>query len=261
MVGETAKRGQASARRQKVNAPPIIEDPRLPRMGEGDAAPLHVGRGMRYMPDEPTRDTGTRNRMAPFRRLQNPAEPRAPKHGYPDQQPPKPPRGTTGGRKPGKARQGYIRLRVRVEGGELSIAGAKFVEGPLAETQVLHPGLACEIMLGSHRVAASWIPDAGVWRSFPDPLGRPGLQGHHVTEVPSYEIAMRVPAKDLSMSALSKARMTLYRWHGTGHAELRAGRSLKRELKGRVETVAVLTGIKLSRMTKQAQAELRSALK
>lgn len=260
MARETTKRGRAGPLRQRAGTPPVI-DPKLPRMGDGDAPPLRVGRGMLYMPDEPKRDTGSRNRMAPMRRVQDPVEPRVPKRGYPDQQPPKPPRGTKNGSgRSKKAREGYVRIRVLVQDGTLAVAGAKFVEGPLVETDAVHPGLVCEMMLGSRRLAASWISDAGVWRSFPDPLGRPGLQGHHVTEVPSYEFAIRVPVKDLSMAALSKVRMTLYRWSGTGHAELRAGRSLKGQLKG-VKTVAVLNGIKLSRMTKQAQAELRSALK
>jgi hypothetical protein len=104
-----------------------------------------------------------------------------------------------------------VRLRVLVENGELSVAGAKFVEGPLAPMETLHPGLAYEVMLGARRIAGGGIPDAGQWRSFPDPLGRPGLEGHHITEVLSYEIAVRVPAQELTMSALPKARITLYR--------------------------------------------------
>jgi hypothetical protein len=78
--------------------------------------------------------------------------------------------------------------------------------------------------------------------------------------VPSYEIAVRVPAQELSMSALPKARITLYRWRGAAPAAPFAGRSLKAQLKGRVETVATLKGIRLSRLSKHAQAELRGAL-
>ncbi len=247
--------------RQKAGAPPVIEDAKLPRMGEGDAAPLRIGRAVLLMPEEPKRDEGTRNRMAPLGRVKSPAETRAPKGGYPDQVPPKPPhRRKFGSGASGKAKEGYVRLRVLVQNGELSVAGAKFVEGPLAAMDALHPGLAYEVTLGSRRVAAGAIADAGVWRSFPDPLGRPGLEGHHVTEVPSYEIAVRVPAQELSMSALPKARITLYRWRGTGPAAPVEGRSLKAQLKGRVDTIATLKGIRLSRLSKRAQAELRGAL-
>ena len=147
-----------------------------------------------------------------------------------------------------------------VQNEELSIVGAKFVEGPLAPVQTLHPGLAYEVMLGSRRVAAGLIPDAGVWRSFPDPLGRLVMQGHHITHVPSYEIAVRVPAQELSVSALPKARIALYRWRGTGATAAVVGRSLKTQLKGRVDTIAMLDGIRLNQLSERAQAELRKAL-
>jgi len=261
MASKTPKRGQSRVLRMKSGAPPVVEDAKLPRMGEGDAPPLRIGRGLSLMPVEPRQDEGTRNRMVPFRHVKTPAETRIPKGGYPEQEPRRPSRRTKpAGRASKRAKEGYVRLRVLVQNSELSVAGAKFVEGPLAPMETLHPGLAYEVTLGSRRVAAGAIPDAGVWRSFPDPLGRPGLQGHHITDVPSYEIAVRVPAQELSMSALPKARITLYRWRGAGPAAPVAGRSLKTQLKGRVDTIATLKGIRLSRLSKEAQAELRGAL-
>jgi hypothetical protein len=260
MASKTPKRGQ-SAQRMKNGAPPVVEDAKLPRMGEGEVEPMRIGGRMLLMPEEPKRDEGARNRMAPFRHVKSPAETRMPKGGYPEQEPPRPPRRTKPtGRGAKQAKVGYVRLRVLVQNGELSVVGAKFVEGPLAPMETLHPGLAYEMTLGSRRVAAGAIVDAGQWRSFPDPLGRPELQGHHITEVPSYEIAVRVPAQEFTMSALSKARITLYRWRGTGPAAPVAGRSLKAQLKGRVDTIATLNGIRLGRLSKEAQAELRGAL-
>ncbi len=259
MASKTPKRGQ-SAQHMKNGAPPVVEDAKLPRMGEGEVAPLRIGGRMSLMPEEPKRDEGTRNRMAPFRHVKSPAETRIPKGGYPEQEPPRPPRRKKpAGRAAKPAKEGYVRLRVLVQNGELSVAGAKFVEGPLAAMDALHPGLAYEVMLRSRCVAAGAIPDAGVWRSFPDPLGQPGLVGHHITKVPSYEIAVRVPAQALSMSALPKARITLYRWSGPVPVAPIEGRSLKAQLKGRVDTVATLKGIRLSRLPKQAQVELRGA--
>jgi hypothetical protein len=261
MASKTLKKVRAKMQRQKHGAPPVIENPKLPRMGEGDAPPIRIGRGVLLMPEEPKRDAGTRNRMAPLRRVKRPAETPAPKGGYPEQEPPKPPRrAKPAGGASRKAKEGYVRLRVLVQNGELSVVGAKFVEGPLAAMSALHPGLVYEVTLGSRRVASGAIADAGVWRSFPDPLGRPGLQGHHITEVPSYEIAVRVPAQELSMSALPKARIALYRWRGVAPAVPVEGRSMKSQLKGRVDTIATLNGIRLSRLSKQAQAELRGAL-
>jgi hypothetical protein len=245
----------------KVGAPPVVEDAKLRRMGEGEVEPARIGGRISLMPEEPKKDEGRRNRMARFRHVKRPAEARMPKGGYPEQEPPKPPgRTKPAKRAPQPAKEGYVRLRVLVQNGKLSVEGAKFVAGPLAPVETVHPGLAYEVTLGARRVAAGGIVDAGQWRSFPDPLGRPGLEGHHITEVPSYEIAIRVPARELSMSALPKARITLYRWLGTAPAAPVAGRSLKTQLKGRVETVATLSGIRMNQLAKQAQAELRRAL-
>jgi hypothetical protein len=249
-------------RRQLDGVPPVIENARLPRMGEGESTPRRVGRGMLFMPEKPKQAKGTRNRMTPFRPLKNQGKRQAPARGYPDQEPPKPPgRARTASGGSGKAKKGYIRLRVLVEDGILSVAGAKFVEGPLAETNSLHPGLAYEVTLGSRRIASGGVADGGVWRSFPDPLGRPGLQGHHITAVPYYEITVRIPVQKLSISALSKAQITLYRWRGTGPAVAVAGQPLKAQLKAGMETIATLKGIRMSRLPKETQMELRRALR
>ena len=259
MASKTPKRGQ-STQRMKGGAPPVVENAKLRRMGEGEVEPMRIGGRMLLMPEEPRKDEGTRSRMAPFR-VKRRAEMRMPKSGYPEQEQPRPPRRTKpAGRAAKPATEGYVRLRVLVQNGELSVAGAQFVEGPLAPMETLHPGLAYEVTFGARRVAAGGIVDAGQWRSFPDRLGRPGLEGHHITQVPSYEIAVRVPAQELTMSALPKARITLYRWRGTAPAAPVASRSLKAQLKGRVETVATLNGIRMNRLSKQAQAELKRAL-
>jgi hypothetical protein len=262
MASKTRKKAPSRMRRQLDGVPPVIENATLPRMGEGDPVPRRVGRAMLFMPENPARDTGTRNRMAPFRLVKSQTEKQAPKRGYPDQEPPKPlRRAQTAGGGSGKAKEGYVRLRVLVENGALSVAGAKFVEGPLAETNALHAGLAYEVTLGSRSIWAGEVVDGGVWRSFPDPLGRPGLEGHHIAEVPSYEIAVRIPVQKLSISALPKAQITLYRWQGTGPATPVPGQPLKAQLKGRVETVATLKGIRMNQLSKQAQQELRRALR
>ena len=260
MASKTPKTRQF-AQQQNTGAPPVIEDAKLPRMGDGEVAPVRISGRMELMPEEPKRDEGTRNRMSAFRSGRSLAEARIPKRGYSEQQPPRPPRRTDrsgGGRR--MTKEGYVRLRVLVQNEELSIVGAKFVAGPLAPVETFHPGLAYEVMLGSRRVAAGLIPDAGVWRSFPDPLARLEMQGHHITHVSSYEIAVRVPAQELSVSALPKARITLYRWRGTGATAAVMGRSLKTQLKGRVDTIAMLDGIRLNQLSERAQAELRKAL-
>jgi hypothetical protein len=254
-------RGKARARRQKIGAAPIVEDAKLPRMGDAEPVPQKVGRTLSFMPAEPKAVAGTKNRMTAFKRTTSPARQRVPKDGYPEQEPPKPPRASgraAGGSK--GARDGYVRLRVMVDKGDLSIVGAKFVEGPLAQPAVITAGLSYEVALGTQRIAAGDIVDAGEWRSYPDPEGRAGLQGHHLTRLDTYEIAVRVPANALSKSALPKMQINLYRWQGKQPAEVVAGRPLKSQLAGRVQTVATLKGIRLARLPKQAQSELMRAL-
>jgi hypothetical protein len=260
MASKTRKR-RPSARRMTAGAAPVVEDARLPRMGEREMPPLRIGGRILLMQEQPPPDDGTRNRMAAFRRTSGSAETRMPKAGYPAQQPPKPPRRTRPTRRAAKQpREGYVRLRVLVDDGEMSIVGAKFVEGPLAAVETLPPGLVYEVTLGSRRIATGAIPDAGVWRSFPDPLGRPALEGHHITVTPRYEIAVRVPAEEMTISGLARMRIALYRWRGPGRVAPVAGRSLASQLKGRVDRIAALSGIRMTGLSRQAQAELRKAL-
>src|SRR5918993_1357316 len=127
MARKTRKKAPSRMRRQLDGVPPVIENATLPRMGEGDPVPRRIGRAMLFMPENPERDRGTRNRMTPFRRIKSQTEKRVPARGYPDQEPPKPPRRTQpAGGASRNAKEGYVRLRVLVEGGALSVAGAKF---------------------------------------------------------------------------------------------------------------------------------------
>ena len=158
MASKTRKKGRSKKLRQKHNAPPVIENPKLPRMGEGEVPPVRIGRGVLLMAEQPKRDAGTRNRMTPLRRVKSRGEKPAPKGGYPEQEPPKPPRrAKPAGGVPRKPKEGYVRLRVLVQDGELSVVGAKFVEGPLAAMSVFHSGLVYEMTLGSRRVASGAI--------------------------------------------------------------------------------------------------------
>lgn len=75
-------------------------------------------------------------------------------------------------------------------------------------------GLAYEIMNGNRRVAVSSIPDVGAWRSFPDPQGRTGLEGHHMAELDSFDVKVRMAQKEFSKASLPKLRVTFCRMKG-----------------------------------------------
>lgn len=252
------RRKRATPSRQKAGAAPIVEDAKLPRMGDGEPEPRRFGKVLRVMAASPKAPAGTRGRMTRFRASAKSGVERMPKKGFADQEPPKSPRGNDG--ENGRARDGYVRLRVQVEDGELSVVGAKFVAGPLAPSATITAGLAYEVAIGARQIAAGDIIDAGTWRSYPDPQNRPGMTGHHLTQLNSYEVAVRIPASEVSISALAKAHITLYRWHGKEPAAFEAGRSMKAQLTGKVETVATLKGIRLASLPKAAQAQIRRAL-
>lgn len=251
-TGKRPARGQ----RQIPGAPPIIEDPRLPRMGQTEST-LPTGRQLKLMPKNPEPDTGRRNRMGPVRATGSKRTGRPPVRGLPDQQP----RGRRASPTAGDADSGdgYLRLRVLVDEGKLSIAGAKVVEGPLVQDPVLTSGLAWEVTVGGRRLAAGQIQDAGVWRSFPDPSGRPALSGHHITVVRSYEIAVRIPLTALLMAQLRRASITLYRWRGDA-VSTEGTEPLKKRMR-RVEKVDNLKGIRLTSLPKKVRTSLRDALR
>lgn len=252
MAKRRTRKSTPRGQRQKDDAPPIIEDAHLPRMGE---APPTDTRSRAVMAESPEPDKGKRNRMRPVRTTRAAAAGQPPARGFRDQEPPR--------RRPSKDHEngggGYLRLRVLVEPGQLTLVGATVVEGPLAQATELHPGLAYEVTLGSRRIAVGQVQDAGVWRSFGDPSGRPALAGHHITILPSYEIAVRVPLPGLSMAALRRANVTVYRWRGDA-ADTQGERSMKSRLGKRVETIGRLKGIRIESLPKSASAAVKAAL-
>jgi hypothetical protein len=261
-----ARKSQKRPGKQVDGAPPVVEDAKLPRMGEGDVAPQRIGRGVRLMPDEPKPDAGKRNRMKPMPRGTGRSA-RTSQAPFPDQEGPRAshrPAEPDEPEGPGDVAgdsKGYLRLRILVSDGELSLQGITFVEGPLVETEELHPGLAYEVTLGGRRIAIGEIPDAGVWRSYPDPEGRPAMQGHHITEVTSYEIAVRVRVEALSASSLSRMLVTLYRWQAPGPSAPVGPTPLKAQFKGRLREIGTLKGVRLEHLPRATQTAVRRVLR
>ena len=228
--------------------------------------PRRIGRGMSFMTDDPKPDAGKRNRMKPMPRG-GAGSARGSRPPFPDQEAP------SGSRRPAApdeqdgpddvadGSKGYLRLRILVSDGELSLSGITFVEGPLVETEELHPGLAYEATLGGRRIAIGEIPDVGVWRSYPDPEGRAAMQGHHITEQKSYEIAVRVRVDALTASSLPRMLVTLYRWQGPGASAPVGPHLLKAQFKGRLREIGTLKGMRLERLPRAVQTAVRRALR
>ncbi len=100
---------------------------------------------------------------------------------------------------------GYVRMRLQVRDGEVTVLDAKAVEGPLVETK-LQGALAYEATLGTRRVAAGAIPDVGEKRSFPAPKAKGAQATHFVTPLESYEINVRVPKEEVTLESAAAAR-------------------------------------------------------
>ncbi len=186
--------------RSDSDAEPVHDHPGLPEMTDTPPRPRPIGGKVVLMPEEPKPDTGKRKRMPTFER--GPAG-RA-RREYPDQEAPRRQRGI------GMDEEGYVRLRLRVRDGDISVVGAKAVEGPLVEGKV-QGALAYEVLLGDARIAGGSVPDVGEQRSFPDPKGKGEMRGHHVTEMRSYDISVRVPKARMTKAAMSRLEIALYR--------------------------------------------------
>src|SRR4051794_18771367 len=135
-----------------------------------------------------------------------------------DQQPPPAPR---------KAGEGYVRLRVRVENGQMSVVDSHRVEGPLAQTTAFEGAYAYEVTDGDRLLHAGSIPDLGVFRSFAHPDGVLEQRRHHSYEMSTYEFHARVPAAALTRAALPNVTVVLYRVkeHPASRAPLARGLS------------------------------------
>lgn len=188
--------------RQEEDAPPVVENPKLPRMDDRPRRPRRISGERRMMADEPRPDKGTKGRMSPPPQRGRTGREKTPRGS--DDQEAKRERAA-----PKKGRESYVRLRLRVEGGDMAVVGIREVEGPLAQPEQLHGGLTYEVSVGDRRISVGSIPDVGVERSFPDP--RRPEEGHNITEVESYEVTVRIPTSELSRSALTRLEVALYR--------------------------------------------------
>jgi hypothetical protein len=179
---------------------PVILSSRLPRMTDEAPAPTPIGGKTLLMAAEPKADAGKTRRMPAVRK----ATVRQPKR-HPEMEA----RATRAG---ARRKEGYVHLRVRVsQSGRLAVVGAQAVEGPLVSSK-LQGALAYEVALGGTPIASGAIPDAGEKRSFPAPDPEvPEMRGHHVTEVPTYEVSVRVPKEQVPVGELPKLEIALYR--------------------------------------------------
>lgn len=157
--------------------------------------------------------------------------------------------------------EGYVRLRMRVENGVMTVVGVRRVDGPLVQPERLHSGLAFEIMRDQKRLAMGTIADHGVRRSFPPPEDTPGMEGHHIAELPGYEFNVRIPQKEFTEKALPRLRVSVYRIKGETPDKPIAAESFAKQYSREMRPVAELKGINVRDLPNHVQDEIQQVLK
>ena len=156
---------------------------------------------------------------------------------------------------------GYLRLRLHVEKGEVSVRGATHVAGPLDRPASLSPGASYVARLGDRQIAVGDIPEPTEWRSFPDPAGRAGLDSHHVTEVESFDVTVRIPAEELDEQRLGELQVDLLRWRGRGPGERIGVEDLAKQPKAALTELGTLRGVDIEAIPADVRRSLRAAWK
>lgn len=111
----------------------------------------------------------------------------------------------------GEGQGRYVRFRMRVDDGKMSIVDSQLVDSPLMMPPVVSGAFAYEVTDGARLLHADTIPDLGVVRSFANPNGTREQLRHHIYRESTYEFDVRVPAEELTTAALSKIAVVLYR--------------------------------------------------
>ena len=153
-----------------------------------------------------------------------------------------------------------VRLRLRITRGQVSVVGVHAVPGELPTPERLDYGLAYEIRNGSRRVAVGSVPDVGMRRSYPDPQGRAGMQGHHLQELESIEVNLRLPQREFSAASLSRLNVQLFRMKGQPPAGVITAATLAEQFKDHLRPVAELRGIDTKLLSTRLQGAISESL-
>jgi hypothetical protein len=129
-------------------------------------------------------------------------------------------------RKPPKSPERYVRLRVRVDDGELSIVDSHVIEGPLAQASTFEGAFAYEVVHGDSLLHAGSLPDLNTVRSFAHPNGTPEQKRHHTYELSTYEFNARLPAAAIKPTTLRKIAVVLHRVKERPHVHAAFGQPL-----------------------------------
>jgi hypothetical protein len=142
-----------------------------------------------------------------------------------------------------EAPEQYIRLRIRVEGGRLSVVDSHLVDGPLGQVAGFPGTNAYEVTLGDRLLHAGALPDLGVRRSFPNPSGPPEQRSHQIIDRSVYEFMARVPAKEVTPDTIGKIAVRLHRVKEQAQADRLSNAPLSSQFAREMRPVFELVGL------------------
>jgi hypothetical protein len=233
-------------------AEPIIDNPRRPEMSDRDVRPRRISGKVLLMADEPPSPRRSKNQMSAVPKRSTSERQRAER---PEQRPLEP------RRQPEREQAGYLRLRVHVEDGDVTVQDIAAAEGPLIAHEPLHGDFAWEALIAGKRVASGAIPDAGVRRAFPPRDPAQGQEGHFFTTAPSFDFMVRIPKELVTESKLRRLEIPIYRIKEGGLPKTEGPEPLAERFAREIREVGRLHGVDLAQLPKAAQTRARRALR
>lgn len=155
-----------------------------------------------------------------------------------------------------------LRLTLRVEGERITVVNAMEVDAPARELQPVRGSRFLEVRTGDQVLALEPLVDPGVAIGIPDPRdGADEFRGHREIELPSYEVAVRVPLEALESAGAptpAKRRIEVNLYRATENLELDPSRTDSvREARRRLARVAASGPLAVDDVRKVSRSENR----
>jgi len=206
-TGEEEDMGRERPKRIRMNpdSEPVIEDARLPAMDDqarsdvmGEVAEAAGGSVMSEPPP-----SGDRLMSEPPPSSEEAAE------EYPEMEPiVAHPAADAESFAAGEHGEGYVRLVVVVEEGDMRVIDGSVVEGPLVEEN-LTGQMAYQAIVRGRRIGAEAFSDLAVEHAYAPPDDESG--GHSVGEIASYQFVVRIPRSEITLEDLPDLEIELVR--------------------------------------------------
>jgi hypothetical protein len=140
----------------------------------------------------------------------------------------------------------YIRMRIRVRDGQLSVLDSYLVDGPLGQVTGFAGSHAYDVTLGDRLLHAGGLPDLGVQRSFVNPEGSAEQRGHHFADRAEYQFMARLPADEVTPETIGQITVRLHRLKEAASTPRMGSEPLGRQFEREVRPVAELVGLPAS---------------